>query len=179
MYWWILGGTLATLFVWFWRWGSAPYPNPLTEPDSLARALRWVLLRGVHKGGIRGSLRVYLREAESTQLVFRKHQLSDGQYGLRAVFTQSKTSPAYFDRLRVELERRGVAHTELIADGVPGLVVEIGQDYGLALVVAQTLFQDVAGASLARDCLATMHDVIVSNHPSLTGTDAPNEQVWR
>jgi hypothetical protein len=80
----------------------------------------------------------------------------------------------HFERVRTELDARRIGFREL-SDGVE---IQIGRDFGLALVLAQVVFQDVMGLSLARDCVGYMRDVLVSNHPGLTGADASNEEVF-
>ena len=168
---WLLGAFALTVVAWLWRKGMEPAANDLSDPRALARMLRILLSRGIHKGDVRASLTIQLRTKAHPQLVFRKYIDATGQAGVRAVVTHSTTPSPPDDRFRAELVRRGIAYAET-ADGFS---LDIGRDFGLALVATQVLFQDVAGGSVARDCVAYFRDVVASNSPALTGVDAPDD----
>src|SRR5215216_2327465 len=112
---WFLGilAAAGVGYLWLWHWGLRPVPNPLPEPGSLARMLRLLLSRGVHKGPVKATLAVCVRADEERRLVFQKAITEAGQVGFRAEFPLAAWSEPYYGPLREELARRGVRHREV------------------------------------------------------------------
>ena len=176
---WVLAAVLAILFVWFWSWGTTPTPIEFSEPNALARVLRVVVMRGVYKADVRGRLEISVQQSRQPALVFTKSKMGAGNFGVTATVPRAALNDNLFERLRSELTTRRVVFSDRPEKDEPCLSVEVGCDFGLALVLAQLLFQDILGGSFARDGVGYMRDVLIGNHPSLTGVDAPNEEVFK
>ncbi len=58
---------------------------------------------------------------------------------------------------------------------MPALAFTFGRDSGGAYVVTKTLFEDVLGARVHRDCVGYFRNVVITNAPRLAGVDAPDE----
>ena len=173
---WVLVGAVAILFVWFWRWGSEAAPIHFTDPGTMRQALRWVVLRGVHKRHLRGHLEIFIGGASKPALVFTKTKYSDGEFGVTATVHANGLQVDAGKNIPAALTAKGISFDP----SDPGSVsVEVVKDFGLALVLLQTMCVDVAGKKVETDCIGYLRDVVVTNAPSLTGIDAPNEELFK
>jgi len=147
--------------------------NALDDPGAVSRFLRLLISRGVHKGPIRGTLTICIRERPECTLVFTKYLGTDGKPGFAAELRREDWFEVHYDAFRTELRRRGVPHTE-ITNPRPLLKFDCGQNYGQGLVLTQILFEDVLKAPLATDCVAYWRHVVIDNKPEWTGVDDPD-----
>jgi hypothetical protein len=175
---WLLAAFLIGLLGWFWVRFISPTPAELTDPTTLAKLLRFVVMRGALKKSVHGEVIVYRRESKHPRLLFRKVRATEGQFGLQAFLDRGQYE-SYVGPFRQVLDRPGVNHSPTSALNESGVAIEIGRDYGLALMVTRAFFEDTVGASLSRDCLATMRAVLWSNATSLTGTEVSDEEAYK
>ena len=172
---WILILLGLAILIWLFLLPSAPAMNELPDPGALGRMLRLLVSRGVHKAGIKGTLTVCVKGDRQRRLVFTKCISALGEAGFRAALSRESWAEPYYERFCAELDRRGIPYEEIRAGAVPTLAFELGRDAGGAYMVTKTLFEDVLGLRLDRDCVAYFRDVVIRNTPRLTGVDAPDE----
>ena len=171
---WILIVIAIAVLVWL-LWPSAPALNEMPNPAALDRLLRLLVSRGVLRANVTGTLTICVRDNPQHCLVFTKTSIPGGNAGFSAAFPRERWTEPYYERFRGELDRRGIPYQEVRTGNVPSLRFELGRDLGGAYVVTKTLFGDVLGVDLHRDCVAFFRNVVLLNTPALTGVDAPDE----
>lgn len=149
--------------------------NELPDPGAFARLLRLLVSRGVHKAGIVGTLTICVKAEPKHRIVFSKLVDSSGQPGFNASFVRDRWAEGYYERFRAELDRRGISYQAIERNANPALVFSFGRDTGGAYVTTKTLFEDVFGVRLHRDCAGFFRNVVLRNTPHLTGVDAPDD----
>ena len=145
---------------------SRPAPRQLTDARAVEAAFQTLLSRGVNGSTVRFCERGGNRRC----LTFSKHVEGMGKFGLTMRYPLTPDDQAVDHRFREEVASRGIwVQQTTTSENIRELVLECGQDLGLAQVALRTYFGDVLGLSVTRDCEAFFSDVMAYNIPKATG----------
>jgi hypothetical protein len=164
----LIGILIIVGVILLWRRGMMPVANDLATPEEVLMRLQYLLDRGIEGGQVR----FQVRDDPQRQLLFVKYIRARNDVGFRSFFYDENWPEGYFDRVRGELDHRGIKY-DLSSDKTSKRVLEINylRDLGLAQLVARLVFERGFGVRLDRDCVAVFKDVLISDHPRLTGVD--------
>lgn len=157
----------VVLVAWVWHRGMRPAPNRVESPDELARALRYLLNRGIRGG----TLRFQVESDASRAVVFTKYIRGPGDVGCRGRCRQGAEPAERLAAFRQDIVGRHI-QASFSAEGPDTVVdLECGTDVGLGVMFVVLAFQRLFNVKLSTHCVAFFERVAIANAPAITGVD--------